>query len=40
MIINDASPPKSILNEEISFLHVGPVKSLRDAVKNRVTLVC
>lgn len=38
MVIDDA-PPKCIINEEISFLHVGPVKSVRDAVENRVTLV-
>ena len=39
MIINDSSPPKNVLNEDISFLHIGPVKNLRDAVQNRVTLV-
>ncbi|XP_054720739.1 LOW QUALITY PROTEIN: anaphase-promoting complex subunit 1-like [Uloborus diversus] len=29
---------KTVLSDELSFLHVGPVRSVRDAVKNRVTL--
>ncbi|KAG8191889.1 hypothetical protein JTE90_019823 [Oedothorax gibbosus] len=36
MIVEE--PIKTVLNEEISFVHVGPIKSIRDSIRNRVTL--
>ncbi|GFS60501.1 anaphase-promoting complex subunit 1 [Trichonephila inaurata madagascariensis] len=36
MIIEE--PTKSVLNEEMSFFQVGPIKGIRDSVRSRVTL--
>ncbi|GFQ73525.1 anaphase-promoting complex subunit 1 [Trichonephila clavata] len=36
MIIEE--PIKSVLNEEMSFFQVGPIKGIRDSVRSRVTL--